>query len=357
MNICNNCILPSTYPGISFNEENVCNYCLNYKKTEVFGIDKLKEFIEKKRDKNNKYDAIVALSGGRDSTYSLWYYVRKMNLRVIAYTIDNGFIPEHTWKNIKRAVQILGVDHIITKHNYLKKSVKPVLLSFIKKPSPSMVSILCLGCRIGFVEGVWKTARKYNIPLVLAGGGEPEVSFATAFFTTTDDRLKKMLLLFYGFFKEFLSNPRYLVNIRIPYLMIKEYLYNYAPYPIVKKIIYPQLEYYSLFRFIYWDEEEIMNIITKELKWEKYKFSEAAWRSDCKLNLLKNYFYYNLLGFSKNDELAANLVRQGKIKREKALERVKKENIFPKEFFEEFSKELNIDLNLFKKFEKEILKG
>jgi len=223
----------------------------------------------------------------------------------------------------------------------------------MKKPSPAMVSVLCLGCRIGLVEGWWKTAKKYNIPLILAGGGEPEVSFATAFFTTTENRFKKMLLLFYGFFKEFFSNPRYLINIKIPYLMFKEYLYNYAPYPIVKKMIYPELEYYSLFRFIQWDEEEIMNVITKELKWEKYKYSDAAWRSDCKLNLLKNYFYYNLLGFSKNDELAANLIRERKITKEEALVRVQKENIYPKEFFIEFAKDLGIPIEVFERFEQE----
>ncbi len=350
---CNNCILPETYPNITFNQKGICNYCTNFSKIELFGIEQLKEIIKKKKAKNNKYEAIVALSGGRDSTFALWYYVKKMNLNVNAYTIDNGFIPEHTWKNIKNTVEILNVDHIITKHNYLKKSIKPVLSSFIKKPSPSMVSILCLGCRIGLVEGWWKTAKKYKIPLILAGGGEPEISFATAFFTKSNKKAKKMFDLFYGFTKEFLRNPRYALNPKIIYFMLKEYLYNYAPFPIVKRLIYPELQYYSLFRFIPWDEDEIMEVITKELKWEKYKYSEAAWRSDCKLNLLKNYFYFHLLGFSKNDELASNLIREGKLRREEAIERVSRENYFPEEFFKEFSKEINFPYEYFKRFEEE----
>lgn len=345
--ICNKCILPDSYPGIYYDDSGNCNYCLEYKDLELFGENRLIDIINKKKNPKSGYDSIVALSGGRDSTYALWYYVKKLNLKVLAHTIDNGFIPEHTWKNISNTVRILGVDHIVTNHNHLKNSINPVLKAFLKKPSASMVSILCLGCRIGLVEGWWKTAKKYSIPLILAGGGEPEVSFATAFFTTSNNKIKKMLSLTFGFSKELLKNYFYLINPKVPFTMAKEYIYNYMPYPFIKKIIYPELEYYSLFRFIKWEEEEIMNVITKELKWEKYKYSEAAWRSDCKLNLLKNYFYFKLLGFSKNDELLSNLIRQGKISKEEAMQRSKKENEYPEEFFKEFFNDVRIPYDEF----------
>lgn len=349
MNKCTKCILPSTYPGISFDQMGICNYCLNYKEFNPLGVEKLLEIVMKKKS-NSKYDAIVTLSGGRDSTYTLWYCVKKLKLNILALTIDNGFMPDHTWSNIQNAVSILEVDHIIAKHNYLIKSFKPVLLSFLKKPSPPMISILCLGCRLGYVKELWKNAKKNRIPLMISGGGEPETSFATAFFTNSKNKIIKIFSFFYGFAKEFAKNFNYLKNINIPYMMMREYYYSFFPFNISKKIIYPELEYPSLFSYIQWNENEIMETIVGELGWQKYKYSEAPWRSDCKINLLKNYFYYNLLGFSKNDELASNLIRKNLLTREEAIPRVSKENIFPKEYFEKFAKDLNLYPEVFEVF-------
>ncbi len=88
-----NCILPEPYPKISFDFKNVCNYCNNYKEFVPAGEDKLKAVIERKKSQNSKYDVIVALIAGRDSTYTLRYCVKKLNLKVLAYTVNNGFIP------------------------------------------------------------------------------------------------------------------------------------------------------------------------------------------------------------------------------------------------------------------------
>jgi hypothetical protein len=105
MKRCTRCILPENYPGIIFNEEGICNYCITYKEREYLGGEALKEKIkaslETKSDRNDNYDCVLALSGGRDSTYLLYYLVKVLNLRVLAYFIDNGFIPEQTKQNVK----------------------------------------------------------------------------------------------------------------------------------------------------------------------------------------------------------------------------------------------------------------
>lgn len=46
------------------------------------------------------YDALLCFSGGKDSTYTLWLLRKKLGLRVLAVTFDNGFLPEQTFKNI-----------------------------------------------------------------------------------------------------------------------------------------------------------------------------------------------------------------------------------------------------------------
>ena len=38
---CCKCVLPETFPGISFNTEGVCNYCQNHHPIKVLGEDAL----------------------------------------------------------------------------------------------------------------------------------------------------------------------------------------------------------------------------------------------------------------------------------------------------------------------------
>ncbi|HDS45786.1 MAG TPA: hypothetical protein ENN68_06815 [Methanomicrobia archaeon] len=127
MKRCSNCILPGNYPGITFNEEGVCNHCVAYKEREYLGKDILKAEIDsfltntKKSDRNKDYDCVIGISGGRDSSYLLYYLVKEMDLRVLAYSVDNGVIPEQTKLNMKNMCDILKVNLVIEEHVYLKK--------------------------------------------------------------------------------------------------------------------------------------------------------------------------------------------------------------------------------------------
>jgi len=53
MKRCAKCILPDNYPGITFNEEGICNHCFTYKKKKYLGDNALKEkigsYLEKKK--------------------------------------------------------------------------------------------------------------------------------------------------------------------------------------------------------------------------------------------------------------------------------------------------------------------
>jgi tRNA(Ile)-lysidine synthase TilS/MesJ len=125
---CIKCVLPDNYPGIAFNQEGICNYCITYKERKYHGGHILKEEIEyllnKKRYRNKNYDCLVGVSGGRDSSYLLYYLVKKLNLRVLAYSVDNGFIPEQTKLNMENMCKILNTELIIEEHDYLKKCIK-----------------------------------------------------------------------------------------------------------------------------------------------------------------------------------------------------------------------------------------
>ena len=74
--VCKLCVTPSSRPRIVFNEEGICNACLNSQKKKKIDWNKReKEFFrylklikKHKEESNNKYDCIVPWSGGKDST-------------------------------------------------------------------------------------------------------------------------------------------------------------------------------------------------------------------------------------------------------------------------------------------------
>jgi len=78
----------------------------------VQGEEKLIQTLNQFRNKRRKYDCMVGLSGGRDSTYTLWKLVNDYKMRDLAIHYDNPFTSEQARKNMQRASEILGVDII-----------------------------------------------------------------------------------------------------------------------------------------------------------------------------------------------------------------------------------------------------
>jgi hypothetical protein len=214
-----------------------------------------------------------------------------------------------------------------------------------------MVSFLCVGCRLGLARGLVQAAARYQIPLVLSGLGEPESSFATKLIH--EGRSRGLWSLLSGIAREMARNPRYLaLRPSLPYWMFMEYgyagtLYGYSATPLIPTLAKAGVHHVKLFEYIPWNEDEIMSLITSEMKWTNYAHSQSAWRSDCKINLLKNHFYYEMLGFSKNDELVGNLIRLGTVTREQGLARVERENVVSEQFLREFFEELGISYHTY----------
>lgn len=351
MRRCSRCILPSTYPGISFDEEGVCNRCPppgEFATVVPLGSERLNYVIEQHRSKDSKYDCLVALSGGRDSTYALHYAVSVLGLRVLAFTIDNGYMPEQTHSNIQNATRLLGVDHVIERHGLLERNVKPVLAAWLQRPSPAMLPFLCVGCRMSLYRGFLRVAKRFQIPLLITGLGEPERSFATEFFASRAKH--KTLSLVSGVGLEMIRNPTYILRRpSFPYWMLAEWLYAFSPWPIMPSLIYPDLFNLRLFEYTGWDEREIVKVIQTELGWVNYEYSESSWRSDCRINLLKNHLYYITLGFTKNDELVSNMIRLGLMTRADGLARVERENVISEQFLEKFFADVGISYQTYQR--------
>src|SRR3990172_429179 len=117
MPVCRNCVLDEGFPGISFDENDVCTYCRTKKNRgrESLSKDKYeKKFRDliAKNKRRSSYDCLMALSGGKDSTYTLFLMREKYGLKVLAYTFDNWFQSERAATNVRNVLAHMHIDHI-----------------------------------------------------------------------------------------------------------------------------------------------------------------------------------------------------------------------------------------------------
>lgn len=93
---CTRCHLPETYETIEFDPEGVCNICRSAENKHSL-IDwterkkLLDELIEKHRGKY-AYDCIVPFSGGKDSTFQLYYLIKEYNVKPLIVRFNHGFL-------------------------------------------------------------------------------------------------------------------------------------------------------------------------------------------------------------------------------------------------------------------------
>lgn len=124
-------------------------------------------FVEWAKKRSRGYDALVPLSGGKDSTYALYLATEVYGLSVLTYTFDNGFLSETAVANIESAVSRTGVDHLFFKPNWdvMRRLYRSTLLRSGE---------LCSACGIQIVHGCLKVSADWNIPLILLGNSPME---------------------------------------------------------------------------------------------------------------------------------------------------------------------------------------
>lgn len=113
---CKRCINDDSVRNISFDEKGICNYCHEFSKIkkQISDYKKLEELfldrIEKVKGKHT-YDAVVGISGGKDSVFVLDQLVKKYHLKIKAFTMNNGFLTDAAKKNIDYLVSDYKVEH------------------------------------------------------------------------------------------------------------------------------------------------------------------------------------------------------------------------------------------------------
>ena len=167
---CDQGLWDTTVPGITFDETSVSNYSRIFEKLKELyprgekGKKDWDRIIKtlKARGKGKRYDCIIGVSGGTDSSYLL-HLAREYGLHPLAVTLDNGWSSDISVKNIKKITTSLKIDLETYVVDY--EEMKDILISYMKSGLPWIDLPTDLAIR----TILYRIAKRENIKYILIG--------------------------------------------------------------------------------------------------------------------------------------------------------------------------------------------
>ena len=312
MKKCKLCILTDAYPGLTFNDEGVCSMCSSNHVFEPYGEEQLIRILEKvKARKRGEYDALVPLSGGKDSMYILYLAVRVYKLKVLTMTYHNGFASQLAIDNMERAVEKMNVKHIVCKSDdkLLKRIYKNMLIRS---------GDICGACGIAIKANMFKVANDYGIPMILLGTSPlEEDSFLP---DTTQDIVR---------FKHIMKEAGCITKKEMKDFLIYPDL-NFFKLSIGKRTGSFPKEVRPLFYIRNLPDKEMGEFIAKELDWKEDTTREYSKHFDCLVEPFTNYIRHRIYGYERHMCQYSTMVRRGEITKEKAADMYQADHIMDK---------------------------
>ena len=338
MKFCKKCLYPSTKPQLQFDERGICSACNNQKlKDEVNWVKKKEDLLlilEKYRSKDgSKYDCIIPVSGGKDSTFQTYTIKETFGLNPLAVNFHPHDQTEIGRKNLENLKQ-LGVDCI-------EFSANPLVYSKLAKFGLVELGDFQWPEHIGIFTIPVQVAVRYKIPLII-WGENPQLEYGQPTNIDTDtildrewneknggyflDKIKPKDMTKYGFKTKEL----------IPYI-----------YPSDDDIRQIGVTGIFLGSYIKWDLFKQLDFV-KELGFsENDEVKEGTydkWENlDVYFTVFHDYFKFLKYGFGRTTDHASIEIRYERITREQGIEIIKKyEGKIPRKYLDKFLKSADI---------------
>ena len=309
--ICKRCVLPESKPDIFLNDAGICNVCIDYESGKNALDDHkplesdLTIILDRYKSSKRKYDCLVMCSGGKDSTSALYYMVKRYKLNPLAFMFDHGFETEDAIENVKNAVDILGVDFLFFKTDFMRNMFSKILQTGSK-------AVICHPCSIWYMQLTFDIAARYDIPIIIAGWTKGQ--------STKQPAMSKCGCN--------INQPEYISMAKAT----GEFLDNYAkndpkyknfPKNMEEVLVAAQKKHECMVLSPHWflhkDPEEYVAIIKNELKWKYPRWSYPARSTNCYLNFISVHNSMKYYGYTHYHIEMSKLIREGLLTREQAL--------------------------------------
>lgn len=308
--ICSSCIMDTTDPHITFDQDGRCDYCNNFKDniqpnwhTDQHGLKKLLDTAERirKDGRGRDFDCIIGLSGGLDSSYCTYIAKEKMGLRPLLFHVDAGWNTDQAVGNIEKLVDGLGLDLYTEVINW--EEMKDLQVAFLK----SQVADQDFPQDTAFFSMLYKFARQHKIKYVLTGG-----NYSTECCREPEDwgaypGIDKTLI--YDIHSKFGKNP---LN-TFPIVDVFTY-----------KVYYQQIlgmQVYRPLNFVPYVKKDAEKKLCELFGWEPFLHKHHESRFT---RFYEDYWMPRKFGFEKRRAHFSSLIMTDQMTRKEALERISK---------------------------------
>jgi len=335
---CSACILPRSTRALGFNAQGECQLCQRAKTAAVgrpasgaSNVDLQKQIDEiKERGRGRPFDCVVGVSGGRDSSYLLYLLVHEHQLRCLAAYYRTPFTSEVTDANVRRMTTLLGVPFVemnISKH-YHRRIARDLVRVWNKRPNEVIANLACAPCKLVNRE-VFTIARDYKVRSIVFGVNRFEfmqftaaqsrsADIATARLFSLRETATQMLRIIgrgTGMLRRYPALSRYLP---IGFQASVMYVSLHTPY---LKLRYPEIHALDYFYYADWTETACEAALA-QLGWQLPPGCNSTWKADCSYAELKNCMFRRTVGATYVDTFFSNMVREGVLSRDEAMDRL-----------------------------------
>jgi len=306
--MCTRCVMDTTDPDIVFDSNGVCNHCTKalelYKEitSDKSRETKLQALIKEIKNKgvNSKYDCIIGISGGVDSTY-VAHIVKELGLRPLAVHLDNGWDSELAVSNVEKVLKGLDIDLFTYVLDW--EEFKNFQLSFVKASVPhcehptdhAIVAIL------------YRIAKMHNVKYIIYGSNTSTESIAVKSWSGGQ------------------LDWKYLKNIQKRFGEVK--LKNY-PHVSGFGLIYfrkmKKIRTINILDYVDYNKERAMEFLQNKLGWVYYggKHHESIYTK-----FFQTYILPHKFNIDKRKTHLSSLICNGELTREEALSELSLEMI------------------------------
>jgi amino acid adenylation domain-containing protein len=201
---------------------------------------------ERIKQKTGKYDCIVLASGGKDSMYVL-HQVARMGYKVLAFTLDNGYLSKRALTNIKIGVEALQVDWDVA---------SPANMNAIFVDSLRRYSNVCNGCFKALYTASFNLARQKGVPVIVSGLSRGQL-FET-----------RLAANFEAGCFDVPTIERNILDARVAYHQVSDAVSKYMDTSVfADRGIFSEVEVIDFYRYVDVTEKEIYTFLKNDTDW------------------------------------------------------------------------------------------
>ena len=303
---CKNCIMDGTAKEITFDRDGVCNFCHQAKKSlrEIEAEKhKLPQIVEQIKKDGGKYDVLIGLSGGVDSSTALHHLV-KLGLRPLCFSIDNGYNSPGADENIMRLVEGMKVPFYrytidLAKFKDLQGAFLEAGLINVEIPTDHILMASSL-----------EMASKYGIKWIISGGNVATESIMPASWSYS----ARDLVHIKDVYKKMTGKS--LTGLPVCGLL----KWNWYKWVKGIKTLY-------LLDYLDYNREESIKLLEKEYGYKSYgeKHCESVFTQ-----WFQNWYLFEKFNIDKRKAHLSSLINSGQMKRWDAVMETMKSPVYPR---------------------------